>query len=178
MQTNIKKPYVKTIDDELDWKTLDQLHNATLQISGFCYEYKKFCITTEFVVLTFLVNFTKNNLAHVLFIAGLIIPVVFWILDAVAYFYQKKLRDMMNKVRSDIKTRHQKPKNNTQHEGEKIAKSSWFSRLIAKSSWLSSSMKAFSLVINATINHSMWIYAFLVIADLFVWELFIHGYIK
>ena len=36
------KPYVKTLEDELDWKLLDQLHTAVAQISNFCFEIKNF----------------------------------------------------------------------------------------------------------------------------------------
>ena len=53
-----QKPYTKTLQDELDWKLLDQLHSVVAQISGFCFDTKKFCVTTEFVVLTLIVKFT------------------------------------------------------------------------------------------------------------------------
>ena len=46
------KPYTKSLQDELDWKLLDQLHGVVAQISSFCFETKKLCVTTEFIVLT------------------------------------------------------------------------------------------------------------------------------
>lgn len=35
-------PYIKTFDDELDWKLFEQLHGVVSQISSFCFEAKKF----------------------------------------------------------------------------------------------------------------------------------------
>ena len=78
MQESIPKnaePYVKSLEDELDWKLLDQLHGAVSQISGFCFEIKKFCVTTTFIILTLLVKFTSDNLDQSLFITALITQV-------------------------------------------------------------------------------------------------------
>src|SRR5262245_5614196 len=92
-------PYTKTFEDELDWKLFDQLHGVVSQISSFCFETKKFCVTTEFVVLTLMFKFTADKLDHSLFVAGLVIPLSFWFLDAVGYYYQVKLRGMMESIR-------------------------------------------------------------------------------
>ena len=56
------KPYAKTLQDELDWKLLDQLHGAVAQISNFCFEIKKFCVTTLFVAMTLIIKFTSDKL--------------------------------------------------------------------------------------------------------------------
>ena len=85
------EPYIKSLADELDWKLLDQLHNAVSQVSGFCFEIKKFCVITTFVVLTLLVKFTSDKLDHSLFVAGVLIPLCFWFLDSTGYYYQVKL---------------------------------------------------------------------------------------
>src|SRR5262245_36777611 len=96
------KPYTKSLQDELDWKLLDQLHGVVAQISSFCFETKKFCVTTLFVVLTLMVKFTSDKLDHSIFVAGLVIPLCFWFLDATGYFYQVKLRGMMESIRSRL----------------------------------------------------------------------------
>jgi hypothetical protein len=101
------KPYAKTLDDELDSKLLAQLHSVVSQISSFCFETKKFCVTAEFVVLTLLVRFTADKLDHSLFVAGLAIPLCLWFLDAVAYYYQVKIRGTMESIRQRIKNRNQ-----------------------------------------------------------------------
>ena len=46
MPGSIAKPYTKTLQDELNWKLVDQLYGVVAQISGFCFEIKKFCVTT------------------------------------------------------------------------------------------------------------------------------------
>ena len=68
------KPYTKTLQDELDWKLLDQLSGVVSQISSFCFETKKFCVTTLFVVMTLMVKFTSDKLDDSIFVAGLLIP--------------------------------------------------------------------------------------------------------
>lgn len=34
--------YKKSCEDELDWVIVNQLHEATLQISKSCFEFKKY----------------------------------------------------------------------------------------------------------------------------------------
>src|SRR5258708_29521344 len=84
------QPYEKTLEDELDWKLLDQLYGVVSQISSFCFETKKLCVTTEFVVLTLLAKFTTDKLDHSLFVTAMVVPLCFWFLDAVVYYYQVK----------------------------------------------------------------------------------------
>ncbi|MEQ1451937.1 hypothetical protein [Acinetobacter seifertii] len=86
----------KPIEIELSLKQVDQLHNATLQFSNFCFEIKKTCVTTIFVVLTFVITFTEKKLDLSIFLISYITVVCFWLLDSTAYFYQVKLRSMMN----------------------------------------------------------------------------------
>lgn len=154
-------PYIKTLEDELDWKLLDQLHNIVSQISSFCFEIKKFCVTTEFVVLTLIVRFTGDKLDHSLFVTGAIIALSFWFLDAVAYYYQVKLRGTMDAIQSRLRSRQSK---------KIVGIDTW--NVIAPNrvnvSWAN---RAF----NAGFNHSMWLYGFLVLIDFALWLLFLRG---
>jgi hypothetical protein len=154
------KPYIKSLDDELDWKILDQLFGVVSQISNFCFETKKFCVTTEFIVLTLLAKFTTDKLDNSIFVAGLVIPICFWFLDSVAYYYQAKLRGLMNAIQNRIKERHIKQL--VSISSEPIIKPEHISK-----PWQ-------GRVFDAAINHSMWIYAFLIIIDFTVWELFLN----
>ncbi|MEI6708505.1 MAG: hypothetical protein WCK96_15380 [Methylococcales bacterium] len=151
------KPYVKSLDDELDWKLLDQLFGIVSQISNFCFETKKFCVTTEFIVLTLFAKFTTDKLDTSLFVTGLVIPICFWFLDSVAYYYQAKLRGMMEAIQNRIKDRHKE---------QLIIISSKPIERINKPWW--------SKVFDAVINHSMWIYAFLIIIDFIVWVFYLN----
>ena len=152
------KPYTKTLQDELDWKLLDQLYGVVAQISNFCFETKKFCVTTEFVVLTLMVKFTKDQLDHSIFVTALIISICFWFLDATAYFYQVKLRGMMESIRRQISSRG-------------------FLSLVTVGTGAIAPERAnaprFRRVIDSAINHSMWLYALLVAVDLIAWILFV-----
>lgn len=158
------KLFEKSLQDELDLKLLDQLSSAVSQISSFCFETKKFCITTEFVVMALLVKFTRDKLDHSIFVAGFAIPFCFWFLDAVAYFYQVRLRGKMNAVQSGMILR----------SADAVAESD-VSAVIEKSRLDKSKFK---LVKSAAINHSMWTYALLAGIDLLTWILFGLGVIR
>jgi len=164
MSQSDPKPYTKSLQDELNWKLLDQLHAAVVQISSFCFEIKKFCITTLFVVLTFLVKFTSEKLDHSIFLAGLLITICFWFLDATAYFYQVKLRGVMEGICKKLKSHGE----NLQVPKEDIA--------VIDPSRTSASF--FCQVVRAGFNHSMWLYALLLIINSVVWLLYYMGGIK
>jgi hypothetical protein len=153
------QPYVKTLEDELDWKLLDQLYGVVSQISGFCFEIKKICVTTEFVVMTLLVKFTTDKLDHSLFVAGFVIPVCFWFLDAVGYYYQVRLRGSMESIRQRIAKRGSQQI--TDVSGGQVISSKRTERPVLLR------------VVDATFNHSMWLYGFMVAIDLVVWGLFV-----
>lgn len=158
------KPYAKTLQDELDWKLLDQLHGVVVQISSFCFEIKKFCVTTVFVVMALMVKFTSDKLDHSIFAAGLLIPICFWFLDATGYFYQVKLRGTMESIRQRLESRDTKA----------IVVTS--PAVVIEPSRASAPIQ--DRVLDAGFNHSMWVYALLVLIDLGVWLLFAVGGIK
>jgi hypothetical protein len=156
--------YVKTLEDELDWKLFDQLYGVVSQISGFCFEIKKFCVTTIFVVLTLMVKFTNDHLDYSIFLAAVVITVCFWFLDSVAYFYQVKLRGSMNAIRDRILARN--PKQIIDLGAIRVIAPGRIER------------SAFFRVKDAFFNHSMWLYAFLITIELILWALFRTGEIR
>lgn len=158
------KPYNKTLQDELDWKLLDQLHGAVAQISSFCFEIKKFCVTTLFIVLAFVTNFTSDKLDHSTFVTGLVIPLCFWFLDATGYFYQVKLRGTMEAIRTRLASRDELQL--AVAPGVKVIEPSRASAPIRKR------------VVAAGFNHSMWLYVLLVAIDSLVWILYLCGAVK
>lgn len=158
------KPYIKSLNDELDWKLLDQLHGAVSQISSFCFEIKKFCVTTLFVILAFVIKFTSDKLDHSIFVVGLIIPLCFWFLDATGYYYQVKLRGMMNAIRERLALEH----------SAKII-DSLSAKVIEPSRVKASLCKR---IFAAGFNHSMWLYAILLVINFSTWGLYQWGVIK
>ena len=155
------KPYTKTLADELDWKLLDQLHSAVSQISGFCFEIKKYCVTTTFIVLTLLVKFTSNELDNSLFVAGALIPLCFWFLDSIGYYYQVKLRGTMEVIRCNIKERADI--NIITNSVEKV-----ISQKRVDKPW-------YLKVKDSFLNNSMWLYVFMIVIDISVWKLYEMG---
>lgn len=81
--------------DDLDKEQIEQLHAATLQVSGNCFELKKLCATVLIAAATLLVTLSQKELDHALFVGGLIVVVVFWTADAQSYYVQAKLRARM-----------------------------------------------------------------------------------
>ncbi len=102
-----------TIEDSLNLKQIDQLHNATLNFSNNSLETKKLCVTAEIASITLLIGLHENdkinNLFLVLGISSLIIALLFYIIDVCFYYYQDKLRDIMVKEENKIRCRHRLP---------------------------------------------------------------------
>jgi hypothetical protein len=155
------KPYVRSLEDELDWKLLDQLHGAVSQISSFCFEIKKFCITTIFIVFTLLIKLASGKVDHSLFVAGMTIPLCFWFLDSVSYYYQVKLRGIMENIRRKILSRN---KDNVI--------TSTTNNFIANDRV---DLPKHKLIINSFVNHSMWIYIIIITIDIIAWLMFGFG---
>ena len=103
---NISNEHKTSCEDELDWKDVDQLHQAILQISKSCFEYKKLCISFLGVSTALIVKFTENSLNHTVFVLGLLICVGFWISDATGYYFQKKLRKRLDERMCSIAERN------------------------------------------------------------------------
>jgi len=98
--------YKRTCEDELDWAKVDQLHEATLQISKSCFEFKKVCVGLIGASLAILVKLTDNQLGHSYFFIPLLICFGFWIADFSAYYFQKKTRAAMDQKLQAIAQRN------------------------------------------------------------------------
>lgn len=155
------RPYRRSLEDELDWKRVDQLYGVVTQLSGFCFETKKFCVTTEFLILALLAKLTNGALDMAFFIAGFAIPICFWFLDSVAYFYQVKLRGAMDETYGHLRER------NRRHLLDDAG-----AVVIAQERVMRSPVHR---VIDAVLNHSMWLYVVLAASDVIVWHIFQSG---
>ena len=106
--------------DEIDWKIVDQLHDATLKISNDCFEYKKLCVAVVAGVIALMVRFgSADNLQFVFAVCGLVC-IGFWFSDATAYFYQRSLRRTMTAKLNRIAER-----NGAETEANLIAPTMW-----------------------------------------------------
>ncbi|GAB3791328.1 hypothetical protein [Nocardioides ungokensis] len=84
--------------DALDKEQIDQLHAATLQVSGNCFELKKLCATVLIAAGTLIVTLSDRDLNQALFVGGLVVVLVFWTADAQSYYIQAKLRARMKEL--------------------------------------------------------------------------------
>jgi hypothetical protein len=98
--------YKKTLDDEIDWKVIDQLHTATLNFSTTSLELKKIFFVLIGIAVPSLIKLSGDKLDISLFVTLYILSFTFWFLDSFTYFYQEKLREKMDKLFNQIKSRH------------------------------------------------------------------------
>ena len=106
----ILKEYKKSLEDEIDWKIIDQLHNATLNFSSKSLEIKKMFLVFVGILVPALIKLSGEILDWSIFVALYLSIFSFWILDSYTYFYQEKLRGMMNERFKSISIRNQEEK--------------------------------------------------------------------
>lgn len=120
--------YKKTLEDEIDWKVIDQLHNATLKFSATSLELKKILFVLVGILTPAIIKMSGGKLDMSLFITMYLLLLTFWFLDSFTYYYQEKLRSVMNSRFEQIRARNAvvKPVNTLaqlNNEGETIESS-------------------------------------------------------
>jgi len=98
--------YKRTLEDEIDWKVIDQLHSATLNFSTTSLELKKIFFILVGIAVPSLIKLAGDKLDTSLFVTLYILTLTFWCLDSFTYFYQEKLREKMDNHFHQIKLRH------------------------------------------------------------------------
>lgn len=92
--------------DEIDRLSIDQLHEAVLQLSSNCFELKKLCTLLLVSAGTLIAAFTDDKLDPSMFVAGVVITIFFWLLDSQSYYYQEKIRACMKTLAEGLAERH------------------------------------------------------------------------
>jgi hypothetical protein len=100
------KEYKRTLEDEIDWKVIDQLHAATVNFSTTSLELKKLFFVLVGIAIPSLIKLANDKLDISLFITLYIFTITFWFLDSFTYFYQEKLREKMDLHFNQIKSRN------------------------------------------------------------------------
>lgn len=93
------------LKDELDKASMEQLHKAVLQLSANCFEVKKLCATILVAAGTLISTFVNKTLDPALFFGGLVVVLIFWMVDAQSYYYQEKLRAHMKRLAEELVAR-------------------------------------------------------------------------
>lgn len=94
--------YKRSCKDEIHWNKISQLHEATLQISNSCFEFKKLCVSLIGISVIFLGKVIGTDLDSSYFFVPLLICIGFWIADSTAYYYQRVTRNNMTKLFKSI----------------------------------------------------------------------------
>lgn len=101
-----KKEYKKSLEDEIDWKIIDQLHSATLNFSTKSLELKKLLFVLIGIAVPSMIKLAGDKLDISLFVTIYLLSVTFWFLDSFTFFYQEKLREKMDRHFSQLKDRN------------------------------------------------------------------------
>ena len=101
-----KKEYLKSVEDEIDWKIIDQLHSATLNFSSTSLELKKLLFVLVGIAVPSLVKLAGDKLDFSLFVTIYLLSISFWFLDSLTFYYQESLREKMDNRFSQIKSRN------------------------------------------------------------------------
>lgn len=88
--------YQKTFEDEVDWKIIDQLHNATNRFSTYSLEIKKIYFVLLGISAPIIFKISEEKFDLALLITPLVTSICFWFLDAFTYYYQEALRFKMD----------------------------------------------------------------------------------
>ena len=89
---------MNNIDQILKLKEIDQLDNAILQFSKNTLATKKICATLLVGIVTIILKITDNKIDDAIYFGGFITLLIFWLIDANSYYYQRKLRIRMSKI--------------------------------------------------------------------------------
>ncbi len=98
----------KETEDKIIFDSIQQLHNAVLQFSNNTMEVKKLFVSVLIAFFTIIVTMNPGitSLSKMQLIILGIIDILFWMLDAQSYYYQKKLRqqitDLQEKLRKNV----------------------------------------------------------------------------
>jgi len=101
-----EKEYKRSLEDEIDWKIIDQLHIATASFSSTSLELKKLLFVLIGIAVPSLIKLSGDKLDYSLFISIYILVVTFWFFDSFTYFYQEKLREKMDLLFNQIRERN------------------------------------------------------------------------
>lgn len=94
------------IKDLIDWKMIDQLHNATLNFSRNSQSYKKIYTSVLTASGSLSIIMKVSPLSLVIMVLIMLITILFWIMDASTYYYQENLREKIDIHINEIRKRH------------------------------------------------------------------------
>lgn len=91
------------INITLKLKEIDQLDAAILQFSKNTLVTKRICASILVAIIAMILSITNNKLDSSIYVASLITLIIFWVIDAHSYYYQRLLRQRMTQITNDLK---------------------------------------------------------------------------
>jgi hypothetical protein len=95
-----------SIEDQIDWKIIDQIHAETMNFSKTSLELKKLFFLLISIAVPSLFKISGDRVELSLFITLYLLSITFWSLDSFTYFYQEKLRLKMDQHFTRIRNRN------------------------------------------------------------------------
>ena len=96
VQLNMPPEKPRDIDSEIDWKIIDQLHNAVLNFSKNSMQAKKIMFTLLGIFMAAMLQAPTWYAVVRWFPVVIGIVLLFWAFDASTYYYQEKLRALID----------------------------------------------------------------------------------
>lgn len=95
----------KEAEDKIIFDSIQQLHNAVLQFSNNTMEVKKLFVSVLIAFFTIIITMNPSitSLSKMQLIILGVIDILFWMLDAQSYYYQKKLRQQITDLQEELK---------------------------------------------------------------------------
>lgn len=88
---------------DLKLKEVDQLHSVTIEFSKTCLEIKKLFVGIIISLSAIILKLNGDAVNNNLFFLLTITTVLFWIIDAQAYYYQSKIRSRMAELMNEAR---------------------------------------------------------------------------
>ncbi len=128
IMSNGAPEYKKSLDDELDWSSVEQYHESTMQISNQCFEYKKLCVGALGIIIAAMLKLGQDATPLLLSLTCLFISIGFWMCDATAYYYQRVNRQRILELQTKISNR-----NTGNSQASPVLSNSWGAAIFNKS---------------------------------------------
>lgn len=107
VDVELKVPEEKRdIEYEIDWKMIDQYHNAVLNFSRNSMQAKRILFTLLGVFVAAILQRPSWKEAVNWFPFIIVIVALFWAFDSFTYYYQEKLRAQMDERFESLKERY------------------------------------------------------------------------
>ncbi|GKW28446.1 hypothetical protein AB6D34_02040 [Pectobacterium brasiliense] len=103
---NTASEYKKSCADELDFSSINQYHESTMQISNQCFEYKKLCVGALGIIIAAMLKIGPETNPLLLSLTCLFITIGFWMCDTTAYYYQRVNRQKIYDIQTKISNRN------------------------------------------------------------------------